>query len=342
MADFNIIMGSLVVWAFNPKYVTITGAGTAKYATVSVGGNSIQVALYNGNARVEISRLLQHCFDVDGVDAERCRTIMVGFNIADQSTQKNLIVVWGALSFGDRYGKYGAFIKEGNKTAQVKNLQYFKNFPFTVEMFRIEETVVDYAIDGSSNYQRLFGNVEEPEITSITPADIPFVTNRLTLRCQEDMPDKSEYATMIWHLKVRHETEGCYLRWIDRLGFISYYLFDKGEVSTKNEPSKIEKKRPLTHAGIDFATNTRSIDITEEREMKVSAQSLDKETFEHVQSVIASPIVDMYLGKDKDGADMWCPVTIASGTCQSSEHHRTTLQDLTFTIKLPNRTTQTL
>lgn len=339
MATVNV--GSVIVWAFNPKYINITATGTATRADVSVGGNSIQVVLLNGSARVEISRLLQNCFDVNNIDDERFKVVAVDVTVRDVTSQTFLYVLWGTLGFGERYGKQGAFIKGNNKTTQTKTIQYFKNFPFTVELFRQEDTVVDYAIDGSSMYQRLLGNVEEPEITSITPSGIPFVTNKLTLRCQ-DPEDESGYSTMIWHLKVRHETEGCYLRWIDRLGFISYYLFDKGEVSTKNEPSKTEKKRPLTHAGIDFATNTRNIGITEEREMKVSAQSLDKETFEQVQSVITSPIVDMYLGKDKNGTDMWCPVTIASGTCQSSEHHHTTLQDLTFTIKLPNRTTQTL
>ena len=68
---------------------------------------------------------------------------------------------------------------------------------------------------------------------------------------------------------------------------------------------------------------------------------MDKSTLEYVESIISSPIVDLYMGKTKEGEELWQPVYVENGTYSYNTHHLS-LRDFEITIKLPNRKTQSL
>lgn len=134
----------------------------------------------------------------------------------------------------------------------------------------------------------------------------------------------------------RHETEGCFLRWIDNHGDRQYYLFCEGKKAIKSKAANVNVEEFAQIEGTTFARYERPQSITTERTLKVCATSLDKQTLRYVQTIIGSPVVDKY------DNGIWVPVNVADGTYDTSHHHLTEMQDLELAIELPSLISQQL
>lgn len=154
--------------------------------------------------------------------------------------------------------------------------------------------------------------------------------------------DTSKSAILLQEIQVevRNDTKGYYLRWLDRFGFMQYYLFEPGEDSTKTEVSKYYLDQRKTYGDIEYAGHLRPLRVTTKREIKVCAVNLDQDYREYVGSIVESPVVDLYQGNKLTGRERWIPVHVANGTFVDSP--KTLLQDLEITIVLPDVESQTL
>ena len=92
---------------------------------------------------------------------------------------------------------------------------------------------------------------------------------------------------------------GIYLRWIDRHGFIRYWLFAAGE-----ETREIASDLSFIRNNLDdylygyYGDNGRRQGYDRTDSIKLCAPLVDRDTFDMLQDLASSPVVDMYLGGD--------------------------------------------
>lgn len=119
----------------------------------------------------------------------------------------------------------------------------------------------------------------------------------------------------------RDDTEsGIYLRWIDRHGFVRYWLFTAGE-----ETREIASDLSFIRNNLDdylygyYGDNGRRQGYERTDSIKLCAPLVDRDTFDMLQDLASSPVVDMYLGGDwTQEKDQWMSVTIKAGSYTKS------------------------
>ena len=119
----------------------------------------------------------------------------------------------------------------------------------------------------------------------------------------------------------RDDTEsGIYLRWIDRHGFIRYWLFAAGE-----ETREIASDLSFIRNNLEdylygyYGDNGRRQGYERTDSIKLCAPLVDSDTFDMLQDLASSPVVDMYLGGDwSQEEDQWMSVTIKAGSYTKS------------------------
>ena len=121
----------------------------------------------------------------------------------------------------------------------------------------------------------------------------------------------------------RDDTEsGIYLRWIDRHGFIRYWLFASGE-ETREIASDLSFIRNNLCGYSDIygyvGDSGRRQGYERTDSIKLCAPLVDSDTFDMLQDLASSPVVDMYLGGDwMNEEDQWTSVTIKAGSYTKS------------------------
>ena len=484
-------------FTFNPNYLiismddeTLNGQITVTISTASKSYD-VYVNLYKGKAKVFISKVLQLLID----DVEHHRTAVVTVRLTDGEvdmlmTQISCIAVWGGIQMGEQFGKYGAFISNGKDHSHIRNVVWFRNFPFYVSMFRAEpgelssfecdhvdpeageqrlyrchiDHVVEgelpsfesqskdfdasnpvivlntthgviYAVDGEISVESgrrrsaarvvIPGNEEEflvrpATVTSSTGEsynswqahgiygsssdyndtagsardDIEFEYggeivrwNRNTKQlekatmgnagtegifelnpavtfpdairwakyniCLEKVtsgifnmafnfpfPDTTKVVNETVNLRISNDKDGLYLRWIDRYGLMQFYLFVEGESAIKTKASSNAVQVERSFSGVNFGGLERSIDRANTETRKCCAVNLPKDVLEYVKTIVSAPMVDLYLGKNKAGTELWLPVGIVDGTYKTDPN--TLLSDYEINIQMPDNISQTL
>lgn len=458
----TITYPDLWCFAYNPCYVKFdmddTNANSILVLSLqaNVTNYDLNVSLFHGKATTYISRVLQLFFTNPGI--ERCATVQISVKDGDTNVleeELTLKAVWGCLKIGEQFGKYGAFKWSGKDLSHIRNVVWFKNFPFYVSMFRATETeLMATKCDGKlRNDLRIFrctiNNVVEGDLpefsvegmtltmptivlnkthgiiyayeglhTSTSKAyniwiaeglqgstddymangkirvDVEFSYNNQIIRWDEELqdieilqvgnsgtegifdlnpaqtfpevkekaqynislikatsaifdmnfdfpfPDTTKISNEVVNIFVSNDKDGLYLRWIDRFGFLQYYLFREGEYTNKNTLSSNTIQLERLYRGMYFGGMERAIEITSKETIKCCAVNLPKDILEYVKTIVNAPIVDLYLGKSKAGTEIWLPVSVSSGSY--STNPKTMLSDYEITIEKTDNVSQTL
>lgn len=132
-------------FAFNPNYVTISlddkKVNSELTLTLSTDTKSydIFVSLYHGEAKAYISKIIQLLIeDVEHYRSAVVRVVLKDGNVEMLLNHISFVAVWGGLQIGEQFGKYGAFVFNGKDISHVRNVVWFKHFPFYVSLFRAE------------------------------------------------------------------------------------------------------------------------------------------------------------------------------------------------------------
>ena len=149
----------------------------------------------------------------------------------------------------------------------------------------------------------------------------------------------SDMAT-ITQLTIDNSTAGHYLRWIDRFGMYQYFLFTKGKETQKNKLGSDTVVEDYPIGGMYFANHERTTHIEGTKTVKVYAVSLADDIYGYVQTIINSPVIDLYVGKTRYGDEMWVPVNIVA----SNHNYDPTqvLHDLEISFTMPSINAQSL
>lgn len=450
-------------FAFNPCYVEFDmDEQMNNVLTLTLQANltsyPLSVSLFHGKASVYISKVLQLFF----TEPEKVRSVAVQLSVMDGeinvlTEDLTLNAVWGCLKIGEQFGKYGAFKFNGKDLSHIRNVVWFKNFPFYVSLFRSdgsELTTAKYDDIASTTDLRIFRCI----ITSVVEGELPeFNTNSRTLSApmivlnktygivyayeggvsalgekayktwsasgiygspmdymdndeirtdtefsyngrivrwnkeKKDLetslvgyagtqgvfdlnpamtfPNVKKYAryniclekatSAIFNMnfnfpfpdtsKICYETvniflsnakDGLYLRWMDRFGFLQYYLFREGTTTNKSKPSSNTVQVERQYGGMYYGGMERPTEITSEETIKCCAVNLSKDILEYVKTIVNAPIVDLYLGKSRSGTELWLPVSVSSGSYSTDP--KTMLSDYEIVIEKTDNISQTL
>lgn len=456
-------------FAFNPNFIEIESGWPSGVFTVqvdklsgtqSVASQSIKVSFYKGKCKIYLSRLFELMFD--DPRNSRCVEVSVVVKIATmQLFSFSTLVIWGNLAVGERFGNLGVYNRDNGIGAFERNLIWFRNFPFSVSLFRYNLNVEFFGRSDNGRYSTepiyrdtkvcFFEKIEKlasslPALSSTT-AQLPFevvyyaVLKRFVVKkdnvyysnwvgdetehwgntadyCDssnslkprtdvtylletengfaryrfmndelvycgmftdlgfEDIPTSSVFpkakksATIKYkisdedrmmsvfdrtfdytffqtgenvaliNLKISNDTAGHYLRWVDRHGNLQYFLFTMGEKQYKNKLSSNSVMQDDDLNGLYFANivRTRNIECTVTH--KCCAVNLPADIYEYVVTVLTSPIVDLYCGKDENGNEIWLPVNIQAGTVKYSP--KKVLNNLEFSFAIPDINAQSL
>ena len=142
------------------------------------------------------------------------------------------------------------------------------------------------------------------------------------------------------NLQISNETAGHYLRWVDRHGNLQYFLFKKGDQQYKNKLGSNKVSQDDDINGLYFANVMRTMNIECSITHKCCAVNLPSDIFDYVVTIITSPIVDLYCGKDGAGNEIWLPVNIQQNTVKYSP--KKILNNLEFSFAIPDVNAQSL
>lgn len=354
-------------YVFNPNYIEFDANSTSFSETISVSvkGKDIttgealsytaNVSTYKGKTRIYVSRMMQLMF-CDYVQ-ERCQIIELNVTCGSTSLASDTVnAIWGGLKIDDLFSG-PSLINAPFKYWPIphkRDLKWFRKFPFTVSIHRPNST--SYFLQGKKDHGAFSTITNSSQgVFEIDPskhfADAVYSAGyQIYFEGAESTFDKTfdytfhsdgdkTYETV--NLQISDDdTAGYYLRWIDRFGFLEYWLFVKGDKTTKvsygTDSISVEK----SYEGVNFGGIDRYVETKSETSVKASAVSLTPTQMFVVETICESSHVDLYLGKDKSGVELWLPVNVASGSYKTKAN--TNLQDLEITIDLPNNVVQKL
>lgn len=229
-------------------------------------------------------------------------------------------VVWGAPRFGETWNGY-------------KRLTWFTNYPFSFGMYlSMADTKLLIGYEGAPNKLLEIPNTDMIDFNAaILPSGARYwniydydgeiqqgtFDNTFDLSFCLSAGGKQSLLLRI----DRDDTEsGIYLRWIDRHGFIRYWLFAAGE-----ETREIASDLSFIRNNLDdylygyYGDNGRRQGYNRTDSIKLCAPLVDRDTFDMLQDLTSSPVVDMYLGGDwTQEEDEWMSVTIKAGSYTKS------------------------
>lgn len=284
-----------ITFAFNPNRIIV---GTDVPVTVTVGRYTDTREPYQTMVEIDIAKYLQAMVSKEN----RHKEVEVSLSSDRGSFSFTTLVVWGAMNIGETFNK-------------PYTLYWWKGFPFTMELY------VPNGVEGLRiRYDRgSYGeNMSDRGIVEFDPAEMwPDANEQVVLRV-----DNAEGVASVWdytfdntfngvnkdtvhlyRLKVKEAKEcGVYLRWIDRHGWMRYWLFEKGQTTTTGKSLDALKG---VHEGSSYEYRmARYAGKEASKSVKLCASLITDEETDIVEQVALSPVVDMWTGAE------WLPVNI--------------------------------
>lgn len=328
-----------VGFAFLPCIIKASGSGVASIeATISreTKTYTYSVEAFADNCIMDYREYVQALFDgisFGNIDYSReCQKSNLGavFDVSvkvknsegsDLATfSYTTFYVWGAMRAGETWNGY-------------KRITWFTHYPFTFGIYlsklnanlligyegapnKLLKIPVNGMVDfyagilpSGAKYWNIYDY--DGEIQQETFDNTFDLTFRLTTGGKQ---------SLLLRIDRDDAESGIYLRWIDRHGFIRYWLFAAGE-----ETREIASDLSFIRNNLDdylygyYGDNGRRQGYERTDSIKLCAPLVDSDTFDMLQDLASSPVVDMYLGGDwTQEEDMWMSVTIKAGSYTKS------------------------
>lgn len=345
-----------VGFAFLPCIIKASGSGVASIETTisrETMAHTYIVEAFADNCIMDYREYVQALFDgisfgnLDYTKVSQQSKLGAAFNISVKvkniegsdlaAFRYTTFYVWGAMRAGETWNGF-------------KRLTWFTHFPFTFGLYLNAASQILVGYDGAPN------KLVKPGIAGIVDINASVLPSKARYWNIYDYDGKIEQGTftdvfdLTFAMAVggkqsllarieRNDTEkGIYLRWIDRHGFYRYWLFTQGDESRaiSSDTSFIRNNLGEYDDTIFgyLGANGRRQGYGREDTIPLCAPLVDSETFDFLQDVASSPVVDMYLGDNK-----WQSVTIKAGTYTKTTAE---LQDFVCNLVINNTQIQQL
>ena len=346
-----------VGFAFLPCIIKASGSGVASIETTisrETKAHTYSVEAFADNCIMDYREYVQALFDgisfgnLDYSRESQKSNLGATFNISvkvKNSEGSNIAIfsyttfyVWGAMRAGETWNGR-------------KKLTWFTNFPFSFGIYMSEaDDLLVYAdgritsklieLAGQGIYE-ITSKVLKAGAKSYSIKDYGGKIQQATFDTTFDFTfylKTSSMYTELAAIKADNTEKGIYLRWVDRHGFYRYWLFTQGDESRAISSDTSFLRNNLgeyddTIFGY-LGANGRRQGYSREDTIPLCAPLVDSETFDFLQDLTSSPVVDMYLGSNK-----WQSVTIKAGTYTKTTAE---LQDFVCNLVINNTQIQQL
>lgn len=314
-------------FAFNPQIITIDNlTGSVIFY---VGDYSDMREPISGKVSIDISEYLRSLLRFDYTTIPNSKSIHIQIDIDGPTFEFYINVIWGAMNIGEVFNP-------------SRTVTMFRNFPSTISIYSNGEINVRYNAEEyisvevektgllHKDFSELFKEAKEFGMIKIlnTP-EAPSTFQYTFDRTFKPLPDDAVLIKVLFN----DCTKGIYLRWLDRHGFLQYWLFQEGDLTgqSSNEGEQLN----VDYSNIKYVYNgmSRYQGKTYQTTRKACATLVERETFNMLSSIHSSSIVDMCI----DGN--WIPVNIVAG---SFTDNGADLQDFEIQITMPETITQML
>ena len=313
-------------FAFNPLLITVVEetADVMKSAWIQIGDFLDERSPINGEITFDVGTYSCALFDIDNIsdNRERIQPVPISVGVVDTngnsySSEIQINVIWGAIAPAEEYNG-------------LTSCRWFSRFPMKLEFFAQAGAKVYKEIDGKGTHT-LVSTVSDMGIASIDLSEAfagDTVVKKATLSVGDfvNVFDETFDFTFAnyeseWEITLRKDDTPCgvFLRWIDKHGFMRYFLFAKGDESTESEDYGDLLEQKYSAFGRYYPYIYRQQGKTVMRKVSLAALHLTREEYEYVRSVAFSPVVDMYMGDESDGTASWLPVLVSSGDTSRSQ-----------------------
>ena len=346
-----------VGFAFLPCIIKASGSGVSSIETTisrETKAHTYSVEAFADNCIMDYREYVQALFDgisfgnIDYSRESQKSNLGATFNITvkvKNSEGSNIAIfsyttfyVWGAMRAGETWNGR-------------KKLTWFTHFPFSFGIYMSEaDDLLVYAdgritsklieLAGKGIYE-ITSKVLKAGAKSYSIKDYGGKIQQATFDTTFDftfyLKTSSSY-TELAVIKADNTEKGIYLRWVDRHGFYRYWLFTQGDESRAISSDTSFLRNNLgeyddTIFGY-IGANGRRQGYSREDTIPLCAPLVDSETFDFLQDLTSSPVVDMYLGSNK-----WQSVTIKAGTYTKTTAE---LQDFVCNLVINNTQIQQL
>ena len=346
-----------VGFAFLPCIIKASGSGVASIETTisrETKAHTYSVEAFADSCIMDYREYVQALFDgisfgnIDYSRESQKSNLGATFNMSvkvknsdgsDLATfSYTTFYVWGAMRAGETWNGR-------------KKLTWFTHFPFSFGIYMSEaDDLLVYAdgritsklieLDGQGIYE-ITSKVLKAGAKSYSIKDYGGKIQQATFDTTFDFTfylKTSSMYTELASIKADNTEKGIYLRWVDRHGFYRYWLFTQGDESRAISSDTSFLRNNLgeyddTIFGY-LGANVRRQGYVREDTIPLCAPLVDSETFDFLQDLTSSPVVDMYLGSNK-----WQSVTIKAGTYTKTTAE---LQDFVCNLVINNTQIQQL
>lgn len=327
--EITVKYADSIGYAFMPCLLSAQGSSLKGIElTLNMNGNSYtaHADAYDGSVIVDYREYIQAFFDsvkFGEIDYKQnyhkselgaTVTITASAVKTDGSTVQVLsaetFYVWGSVRTGETWSDY-------------RRLRWFKNYPFSFGVYADSATK---ALIGFNGAPRVTINLNAKGMYELT-SNLLDKNAEYSVIYRYDGEIKqatfSNYFDLTFFLKAGEQstllridfdnaTDGIYLRWVDRHGFYRYWLFTQGdeERAVSSESSFIRNNLGAYDDTYGYyGANGRRQSYEREDTVALCAPLVDSDTFDMLQDLASSPVVDMYMGNGR-----WQSVTIKTGS----------------------------
>ena len=345
-----------VGFAFLPCIIRASGSGVASIETTisrETKAHTYSVEAFADSCIMDYREYVQALFDgisfgnLDYSRESQKSNLGATFNISVKVKNREgsdlatlsytTFYVWGAMRAGETWNGR-------------KKLTWFTHFPFSFGFYLNAASQILVGYEGAPN------KLVKPGINGIVDINASVLPKKARYWNIYDYDGKIELGTftdvfdltfamasggkqsLLARIERNDSEKGIYLRWIDRHGFYRYWLFTQGDESRAISSDTSFLRNNLgeyddTIFGY-LGANGRRQGYGREDTIPLCAPLVDSETFDFLQDLTSSPVVDMYLGSNK-----WQSVTIKAGTYTKTTAE---LQDFVCNLVINNTQIQQL
>lgn len=326
-SGYKITYPEEIIFAFNPQKIVIEAEQESCTFGFSASGVKTlydERQFYGGRCEIDFARYAQLMF----AKQERQKTMTVTVDMPLGSFTLSFNVVWGALNIGDTWNK-------------ERTVTWFKNYPQTFGVFIDSGTSAQTRKD-NANYQNTahLSGFLNLELAGFFPNTKYEAALRVFNNTEANVWDITFDATFgkvesqTWRFVIDDSDSGIFLRWIDRHGWLQYWLFKEGVQTEKSDSEgdalsvEYADNTDVYHYGV--SRQNKKI----ERTIKAGAVNLSGDNRDIIATIAGSPYVDIWNGKT------WIPVRIAGTSLKTTQKNG--LTDYEIEIKMPTIVTQTI
>lgn len=182
---------------------------------------------------------------------------------------------------------------------------------------------------------QLFPDAKHSVVIRYNSADLVNSTSTFDDTFDYTFGELNDTVSMV-RLIVCNEMEGHYLRWIDSQGNVQFFLFKNGARTTKTSlgSDSLQIEEPIRNMHFPNLSRTQNVEHTVTH--KCCAVHLPDKIYCWVKTILTSPIIDKYLGKDKEGNEIWVPVNIVAGNTDYNPKRNLNDLEISFTVPVYN------